>query len=84
MKSKTLPERLQEIQNIYIQLDGFGIPQDHEGILRFKQVANEFVKYGTSYTERIPLRGFKRTLVCTLSNQPHIPCTVLLKYTEHI
>lgn len=84
MKEKTVLERIQEVRTLYEQLFSFGFPEDLDSIKVFRAFANRFVKTGEGASGSIPMVGYKRNLVYTLSNQPHITSMVILKHAPHV
>ena len=81
--SKSVEERLEEVMVIYKKLKDLGIDEHTcQGITEFKKIANYFVKDGHSASGKIKLYEANRTLVYTLTMQPHIASNVVLKIID--
>lgn len=75
---KTIVERINEVRNLYLQLDGLGLHAHIDEVAEFRQIANEFVRNGTSASGSIPIPSAKRWLVYTFSNQKSVASNVVL------
>lgn len=79
---KALAKRIEETVTFYRKLGSLGIPDHMLG--EFRQVCNDFVKYGTSASGAVKLRGAHRILVYKLSTQEHVESTIVLKHSADV
>jgi hypothetical protein len=84
MTEKSLKDRLDEVINLYKQLQQLGLHSHIEGIHSFQTLANEFVKSGVPQTGEIPLEGTKRILCYKLSNKKHVISDIVLRHAPHV
>jgi len=79
---KTREEREQEVKNLLYQLNELGINISIPGMLEFLKHTQAFIKDGTFWQGRIPLKGTNRVLVGFLTNRLNNVSDVTLKYVK--
>ena len=81
MTAKTMKNRLDEMLNIYKQLEDLGINENVcEEIRNCKRAANNFIKSGTSETGKLKLKEINRYLIYNFTMQPHVESYANLKF----
>lgn len=80
-KEKTLEERVQEMVELYRQLQNLGIHRQFEDIEEFYTAANHFIRNKQSASGKIRLPMMQRELQYELILYHPRPSNILLKYT---
>ena len=83
-KLKTLEKRRLEIENVKKQLSDIGFSESNPDVQYAYKIFDEYINYGSAYTGKIKINGFKRILDIILSNRSHIQTVVCLKYDEYV
>lgn len=81
---KTFSFRENEINEVKNKLKTIGFSENNPDVEYAYKIFDDYVKYGTAYTGKIKINGFKRVLELILSNREHIKSTICLKYQEDI
>jgi len=79
---KTKEERELEVKNLLHQLNELGINISIPGMLEFLKHTQAFIKDGTFWQGKIPLKGTNRVLVGFLTNRLNNVSDVTLKYVK--
>lgn len=80
---KSVAKRIEEIKNIYLQLDALGIDDRFYEIEQFKKIANAYVRDGIGINGVIPIPAIHRTICYKLTEKENVPCTVVMKFMHH-
>ena len=81
---KTKLFRENEINKVKEQLRSIGFSTDNPDIQYAYKILDDYIEYGTAYTGKIKINGFKRVLEIIVSNRKHIKSTICLKYQEDV
>jgi len=79
---KTHEEREAEVKTLLHQLSDLGITISIPGMLEFLKHTQAFIKDGTFWQGKIPLKGTNRVLVGFLTNRLNNVSDVTLKYIK--
>ena len=83
-KLKTIEKRKTEIENVKKQLSDIGFADSNPDVQYAYKIFDEYIKFGSAFTGKIKINGFKRILDIILSNRSHIQTVVCLKYDEFV
>lgn len=79
---KSKEKRIEEVNTIKDKLDSMGL-LNHSLLEPFHKDLNTFIE-GYSISTKVKLTGLKRILIATLTLNPRIESSVMLKYDENI
>ena len=81
---KTKETRLQEITKVKNQLRSIGFSTSNPDIQEAYKIMDDYVDFGSAFTGKVKINGFKRVLEMILSNRAHIQSTICLKHNENV
>lgn len=81
---KTQEEKEEEIQMLKTKILSIGFPIDNDGIVELFQHFDNYIKDGTCWSGKIPLKGFNRVCVVRLTNIKTYKNVVTLKYDQNV
>ena len=80
---KPLHLRIEEIKNIYLQLEQLGLDDRFDAIVNFKKLANSYVKDGIGSNGVMPINSINRVLCYRFSEKEDVPCDIVLRFKKY-
>lgn len=77
-------DRRAEVATLKKKLSDLGLTEEFPEIAKAVKTMDDFASQGFSVTESHKLPGLKRVLCLQLCNRLSSPCSVSLKYDEHV
>jgi len=81
MQQKNPEQRKLEVENLMEQFLELGFSLEHPSTQQFIKIAKEFQTNGWSAQGVLKFREYERNMHYLFTNQPHISCSIQLKYT---
>lgn len=84
IKYKTIQVRTEEINTLRTKILSIGFPISCKGITELFEHFDNYVRDGTQWSGKIPLRGFQRVCEVRLTNKENFKNIITLKYDSSI
>jgi hypothetical protein len=76
---KTIKQRKSEMDVIFDKLTNLGITEEFENIKKFKEMAEDYIETGQSYSGRLKIKEIEYILFYLLSNNESIENSVTIR-----
>lgn len=83
-KMKDEPARIKAVEDAKKKIESLGLSPEVEGIKKFYDKCDEYIKTGEHYSGKIELNGFKRILEYILPQTYQTDIGLVLKYDKNI
>lgn len=83
-KTKDEPARIKAVDDAKKKIESLGLSPEIEGIKKFYDKCDEYIKTGEHYSGKIELNGFKRILEYILPQTYQTDIGLVLKYDKNI
>ena len=83
-KMKDEPARIKAVDDAKKKIESLGLSPEIEGIKKFYDKCDEYIKTGEHYSGKIELNGFKRILEYILPQTYQTDIALVLKYDKNI
>lgn len=77
-------EREKEVNKIRDEIKKIGLPVETPGLVKFNKILDDYLEHGFSENGVIPLQGFGREIVYTLTSNKQREVGVMLKHNPNL
>ncbi len=83
-KMKDEPARIKAVNSAKTKIESLGLSSEIEGIKKFYDICEQYIKTGEHYTGKIKLEGFKRVLEYILPQTYQTDIGLVLKFDKNV